>query len=693
MSNLASTAGLGVLPPVPTPITGRNLSYLPADTAAIRAMAQAAINVELFTIPLYMAAMTSLQGTHEINASGISYYEGRAWPGLNTAANPASPNQKAYNAIFAVFIEEMLHLQLAANISTSMGFTPSFTSAALQNADQGWTCYGPTLTTIPHIINLTDMVAPYNGLVVNLGAVTTAQIQLFQVIEQDHATALANIQPGALSKYFPVAPFAGWTPQMTEQNLPLFGTIGWMYYCYMQYLTMVYTDGQTLYQKLFQSGSVQQDMFNWAGGSGSSHPMPEYPGMSATVTATSPLLALAQVVDMILGITDQGEGAGSQGSGLRHLLPAAARAAMKIQPPLEIGNVDPVFQPSYTALQADYPSYNSDGSQAANSADATARSNWGGQSHYAAFTAVQGMIDAGGIVTFPTWFAGGNNWTAALLTSQPPNPSPPSNIPSPQQVADALNALSGEAALLNTVVTGSIAGVTSGLNGFWQKQNATFPYPAMVGAGDRMTLCWAAGSSPDISGGLTPVPSPGRAPSACQGLNYEQPTSIRGCATVSVFHSCRGTNACTGQGGCGFAQPISGGGGQCGTTQCGTVTAAKRSRKPRMTATATNLCGGPTPPTPSALYSAPGDNKCSQLGGCAVPISASQLFPEAGNMQVYNLFSGTPQPIGTIPFNVGDAVYDIAWNAYIAALQNQGVSPLPGKPVPSTLRLALPPST
>ena len=115
-----------------------------------------------------------------------------------------------------------------------------------------------------------------------------------------------------------------------------------------------------------------------------------------------------------------------------------------------------------------------------------------------------------------------------------------------------------------------------------------------------------------------------------------------------------------------------------------------------MTLQSGNLCGGPKPPGPTpdspTLYSAPGDNKCSQLGGCAVPISASQLFPEAGMMQAYNLFSGTPKQIGTLPFNVGDSVYDIAWQAYTLALQDQGV-PLPQKPVASTLRVALPPST
>ncbi|WP_428249494.1 ferritin-like domain-containing protein [Ferrovibrio sp.] len=684
-----TTSSLGALPPVPVPIINRPLSNLPADISAAKALAQAAINVELFTIPLYMAAMTSLQGVHEINASGITYYEGRAWPGMNTSATATTPNQQAYNAIFAVFIEEMLHLQLAANVASALGAQPSFTSAALQTSTHGWTCYGASNTTIPHIVNLTDLVAPYSGLVVNLNPLTVPQTQLFQLIEQDHDTALNNIQPAARSKYFPTAPFAGWTTAMTEQDLPLFGTIGWMYYCYMQYITMVYTDGSTLFEKMFVAGSVQQDMFNSASKSHAA----EYPLMPATITAADPLLAMGQAVDMMLAITDQGEGAGQDGASLTNLLPAKARLSLKsvkaVKPPKDDGGVDVMFQPDAQNLAFDYPSYNSDGSQAAQSADATARGTWGATTHYDNFVQLQTLAST--VTTFPAWFKAGNSWTAALLTTTPANPSPPTNIPSAQQVADALNALSGEAALLNTVATGAIAGITLGLNQYWASQSAGFPYPAMVGAGDRMTMCWAANSAPDLSQGLTPQPDPGRSPSACQGLNYQTPPASPTCGTVAVFHSCRGTNTCSGQGGCGFAQP------DTGSPQTCSAVAARRVRKPRMSAphggAVGGTCGGPTPgPTPGpTVYSSPGDNACQTLGGCAVPISASQLYPESGTMQVYNLFGASPQKVGTIPFALGDAVFDVAWQAYTMVMQGQGVTPT--KPAPSTLRIALPPST
>jgi hypothetical protein len=42
-------------------IKNRPLDLLATDTAAVRAIAQAAVSVELFTIPLYMTSMYSIQ--------------------------------------------------------------------------------------------------------------------------------------------------------------------------------------------------------------------------------------------------------------------------------------------------------------------------------------------------------------------------------------------------------------------------------------------------------------------------------------------------------------------------------------------------------------------------------------------------------------------------------------------------------
>jgi hypothetical protein len=94
-------------------------------------------------------------------------------------------------------------------------------------------------------------------------------------------------------------------------------------------------------------------------------------------------------------------------------------------------------------------------------------------------------------------------------------------------------------------------------------------------------------------------------------------------------------------------------------------------------------------------YSAPSDNKCGGLGGCAVPISASQLFPASGAMKLFDLHAetdSTPLPC-TLAFQKGDPVYDIAWAAYCQVLEYRKQQP-PKKPATvDDLRLALPPST
>ena len=45
------------------------------DKSALQAIAQATINVELFTIPLYMVSMYSIQGMHQITSKGNDFYQ------------------------------------------------------------------------------------------------------------------------------------------------------------------------------------------------------------------------------------------------------------------------------------------------------------------------------------------------------------------------------------------------------------------------------------------------------------------------------------------------------------------------------------------------------------------------------------------------------------------------------------------
>jgi hypothetical protein len=109
------------------------------------------------------------------------------------------------------------------------------------------------------------------------------------------------------------------------------------------------------------------------------------------------------------------------------------------------------------------------------------------------------------------------------------------------------------------------------------------------------------------------------------------------------------------------------------------------------------LCGGPPAP-PSKLYSAPSDNKCASFGGCAVPISASQVFPTSGTMQLYDFIAGAPgkwksDPFATMPYKEGEKVHDVAYRAYVEVMKKRGQTPPADPPAPDDLRLAFPPST
>ncbi|BBB60752.1 hypothetical protein UNDKW_2479 [Undibacterium sp. KW1] len=75
-------------------IKNRPLSEFNTDAAAVRAIAQATVSVELLTIPLYINSMYSIYGTHQINSKGNNYYKGRQWPGMATTADASTANER-----------------------------------------------------------------------------------------------------------------------------------------------------------------------------------------------------------------------------------------------------------------------------------------------------------------------------------------------------------------------------------------------------------------------------------------------------------------------------------------------------------------------------------------------------------------------------------------------------------------------
>lgn len=661
----------------------RDPKFKKADVAAVHAMVQAAINVELFTIPLYMVSMYSIRGMHQITSKDNDFYEGRLWPGAGPSAKPDTPEKKAFNLIFSVFIEEMLHLQLISNMATALGVVPSFTSSTIQTENHGWKCYGSDLTTIPHILDFKDCKEgdSFKDLKVKLGPMNAEQIKLFLAIEETMENAKEHIDPKYIdpdsgdTKYFQPAPFDDFLPHMKEDDLPMFGSIGWMYICLWDYIMIVYRDGTKLIDILIRSW--QRDQFNHTSGG---HPSSEYPGFAATIDYPDSSGIEDQILEMINAITDQGEGKG---------------VVERIRERWDLGPrdkaVEKEFQPDPNALTEDYPGYDGRGNPDDPSGQAKARIEGAAKDHYEIFEEVQGLINSEGVETWDRWHADpSNKWTAEMLN--PEGTVSRYNIPAADKVAEALNDLKSEDEdgenyrLFTQAAVGSIAGITTVLDQYWLDARRQFPSPAMYGSGDRVSICWAIfGKCPDLSQGTKPREKP-RLYHSCQGMDFNvPPDSTATCAAVEVFHSCKGSNHCKAEGGCGFVQNTQGGG------NCSQSAALMESVDPE--------------PVILPTMSAPSDNRCNGFGGCAIPISASQLFPDppphpAGSyvMQLYNFsdesscYEPKELPNHQIRYNKGDAVYDIAWKAYCEVMAVRGEKV--GQPPPaSKIRLAFPPST
>lgn len=759
-------------------LSARPKKFLETDMLVVRWIAQAAVNVELFTIPLYMTSLYSVTGFHPITSQGNSFYKGRQWPGAKTSAafehKPGKKgwgNKKAFNIVFSVFIQEMLHLQMAANLATAIGAVPCFTATTLQDDNHGWTCYGPKLTKIPGIVDLKDT-NRFEKVAVNVGPLDKERIELFLAIEQPQETAEKDIVRNK-DKYFPRVPFKYDTVAELDANI-MFGSIGYMYQCYRDYLLIRYEDGTRLWDHVMNASGQQNDLFNSFSFPG--HPMREFMGFETTIALTDPEIALKQALNMMNAITDQGEGAtlGARYDEKGQRLKDGAEKLVQ-------GVVNPHYCPDRDALASDYPSYSQTG-KLIPSSDAAARAGNDGVDHYTRFRQIEDIRGSGGLETWDQSPLIGK-WTGKeLITEGYDTKVNPYGLATPDQIAAALNALQtgAEAAAnyqkMSQAVCGAIKGVTTVLDKYWNPEGATvaFPFPSMSGSGDRMSTAWAVfGKTPDLSVGVG-QPDQNIVNHACQGLDVAEVDGKWGsnsCAQTSIYHTCRGSNLCKGQGGCGFVQ-LTSGGGSCGGAGGSCGGASKTSNAPKASPVAGGscgssggvpgggcsavtlrsyggLCGTPTPsptPTPGGpMYTAPSDNICGGFGGCAVPISAMQLYPKSGTMEVWALVGnskpvlcgapkppapsgcgapearadknlcGTPSPsptptpagcgtpsskkIATIDFKEGDKVEDIAFQAFAKVVAYK-VNGDPDKPVaglvqqaPNDLRLAYPPST
>lgn len=692
-------------------LKNRPVSFKEVDEQALHAIVQAAVNVELFTIPLYMTSLYSLQGMHEMNSKGNDFYLGRTWPGMAATANPTTDNEKAFNAVFSVFVAEMLHLQIISNLAKVVGYEPKFTCEPLQNEETyAWKCYGDDKTVLPHILDFEDCVEPFNKIKVKTGPMNLEQMELFLAIEETEGDAEKVLDPDKSAKYSQKAPFDNWKP---GTDLPWFGSIGNMYLQLWNYLSITYTDGVTLWDIVFEKGkvnggpAVQKEIFNPERIDPAVKPHPiadvddcdakdagddEYPHIATSIQNTESEAALLDAMNMINGITDQGEGGGVIKEILERMNKNKSANA-----PMNLSAVQEQFRPSCPVLKNKYPSYTATGADAP-SAKADARHTFGKMDHFETFGFVKKLIEKGDITTWDQWHAAGNSWSAESLQTAVYNPAHNPQLPASADIAGALNRLKLDDTadgknfqLFSRASTGAIAGVTKVLNDYFKNPKTKFPYPSMGGSGDRMSICWAVfGKAPDISLGVTspddkPIDRAEHLYHACQGMSLDDTLKDdpETCATTAIYHTCKGSNDCKTEGGCGFVQ-LTTGGGLCG----GKATAFYKTQPGWLDANA------------ALPFSPPADNACKTLGGCAVPISASQMYPalkdgEEYRMQLYD-FGDKPgfkqKSFRILEYEKGELVYDVAWKAYRAVLEKRGL-PVPEKPKPSDLRLAFPPST
>lgn len=721
-----------------TEFLAKEIPPQPNDTkklhlSALKAIVQAATNVELFTIPLYMCSMYSVVGSHQITGDN-ALYRGRWWPGAAKTADPtkkmyddanrlplndslfSATNNEIFNKIFKVFIEEMLHLQLVGNLAKVLGIKElSFTSSELMDSDSvgpdqekipggyNWHCYNGS-GIIPHIVDLADTKS-FKHVKVNLDALNQNQIDLFKAIESPEDFAKKELSDH-LDKYFPSIPFKDWTEKSQLSDLPMFGSIGYLYLCLWEYINMPFEDGTILLDNIVAKGDYtpypQNDLFNTQK---PGHPEAEFPGFDATLEVGPSRFLLPRIAGLINAITDQGEG-GDVAKAIQYRL-AGYRGAMPEEMPMAVSDKG---QGSYKAIARGYKSYDDQGNPLP-SASAAARASEPNvhQDHEELFRAVEELMHKEDFLTWDKWHEQGNKWDERFLESndyitykvKEGEMDPRKNLPRPEEVAAAMNRLKynnfdANFTTMSQAAVGAIKGITTVLNKYWSTAladgagNPAFPFPSMGGSGDRVSICWAIfGKCPDIAHAKLPQRDSQIINHACQGLSLDpgHPDESNSCAHVAIYHTCKGSNSCRAEGGCGFVQTTSGN-GNCSTSSKGS--------------------GGPATCSSSVVFSAPADNACGGLGGCAVPISASQLFPKPtlgairpnpmyppyANMNIvdFDPESFKSKLIGTMHYSEGDSVYDKAWEAYTAVMKNRGKE-AGNPPASSDFRLAFPPST
>ena len=749
-------------------LSARDSSLFDSDKKNLQKLLQMALEVELFTIPLYMSGMYSIEGYHQIN-TGNNFYQGRQWPGAAPKFREDisnDPNQDAFNKVFKVFIEEMLHLQIAANLCNAYGdnykVNARFTNNALLDSDYSWNCYGDDKTVIPGIIDFKDLhgKSVYNNTKVKLDALSKEHIKLFLAIESSEHDLQNEIDNK--DKYKHTIPFE----KGTNLDGIMFGSISGLYISIIMHLLIEYKNGRKLYKDAFQNASIQRDHFNKIP---SNNKVSEYPKLQTNLLGeTQDTITIEKLLKMIDGILDQGEGeplyvliyniikhikeqsGSNKAPSIENLLSIKFDNNNAIQKYyLEVSDkaikteiesiakwlniklsqtlfmaVSPDNQSEESALKENHKSYDDQGNEV-KSASAAARGGANAKmDHHEIFEAVEKLLKAGKVTTWDKVHKDNVEWKAEhLITNREAYQENCANypqLPIAEEIAVAMNEVTNNKEkykkLLSQATTGTLKGLLLGMEKYWSDENGQFPVPAMGGSGDRMSICWALlGQTPNLSIAPDVKISIKNGYSvehlqdyhACQGLympkNSKEELNTNhpwinngdfGCASPAVYHSCKGSNTCKSESGCGYVQAYEGG-GQCSSsnpTKPKPDAGCNQSLTSLDTISSTNGCGRPD----IKWKTVPAFNSCAGKGGCAVPISALQMFPEprekTGELQVMKYKSSVGDKDIEVCFRKGELVYDKAWEVYSNEFKKK-FQKEPIKPKANTLRLIFPPST
>lgn len=747
----------------------RDPKHFKMDRKNLQMLLQMALEVELFTIPLYMSGMYSIEGYHQINTKQSDFYQGRKWPGSAPKFRPdekSDPNQNAFNKVFKVFIEEMLHLQIAANLCNAYGdkykVNAHFTDNGLVNKDYSWNCYGDDKTTIPGIIDFKDLKESslFKDVKVKLDALNETHIKLFLAIESSEQDLQKEIREKCKFRYKHTIPFE----KEQDPKALMFGSISGLYTTIIMYLLLEYKDGNRLFKDAFCNDSIQRDHFNKKP---SKTHLPEYPGLQTNLLhETKESITINKLLGMIDGILDQGEGEPlfvliyniikrykKQGTSpnepiVHNLLsiefddknaidkylaeteekicstknPKEREQLTNLKNEIEdinnwisvkpkgadlsktIQSVSPENLVDNDALERNHSSFNDKGEEIESASKAARGGDNGKMDHFEIFEAVEKLIKDKSTRTWDKVHQEGKKWTKDdLITNEADyqiNRDNYPQLPGADTIAKAMNKVTRDKNnavwydLLSKATTGTLKGLLVGMEDYWARTSGQFPGPAMGGSGDRMSICWALlGKTPDLS--IAPdlkitkkngfVEEHAQDYHACQGLympkNDERELGENnpwikngelGCASPAVYHSCKGSNSCKSEGGCGYVQAYEGG------ANCGASSGDKAAQP---------------------LYvSVPGSNNCATTGGCAVPISALQMLPEPSQlvnptnkvqMMKYKDDKGNEHVFN---YEKGELVYDVAWKVY-EHRYNAKFGKVPNKPETNILRLVFPPST